>query len=157
MKISTDAVIVTATATTLSAAAYADGDCLGSKLTFTNAARKAGGSGVVNSVAIYDLTMEAEDIELILFDTDPSSTTFTDNSALDIHDTDMAMIMGFVDVDTYSGFADTQIGIPEGDTICLPFKCADGSRDIYGVMVGCAAVSYTATADLGVRLGITQF
>ena len=155
--ISQDAVLITATPATLSLTGYADGDCIGTKLTFTNAARAAGGSGIVNSAMLYDLNNQGVGIELALFDTDPSGTTFTDNAALDIVDADMPKLMGFIAVDTFSAFSDTQLGIPTpGDTISLPFKCASTTRDIYGVMVGTAAATYTATADLGVRLGIVQ-
>lgn len=154
-----DAVLITATPATLSTTGHVDGDCIGTKLTFTNAAREAGGSGVVNSVMLYDLNNVGVAVELVLFNTNTSgSTVFTDNAALDIADGDMDKIMGWTAIDTFSAFNDTQIGIPTpADHINFPFQCASTSRDIYGVMVGTASATYSATADLGVRLGIVQF
>jgi hypothetical protein len=72
------------TPTVSASPAYTSGDCIGGKMSFTGAALTAGGSGLIKSVVVNCKSAQTGAFDLILFDSDPSSSTFTDNSAIAI-------------------------------------------------------------------------
>jgi hypothetical protein len=150
------ATVVVEVTPTVSTSAYAAGDLIGTKLTFTDAARVAGGSGVVLSAALTDLDKQDKETDLILFDTNPSNTTFTDNAAFDVHDTDLLDVIGVVtfDVADYTDFSDNSVATDKN--LGIGFNLTSG-QDLYGALIARGTPTYSTTADaISTRIFVLQ-
>ena len=77
-------------AVTVQAAAYATGELVGGKLTLAGPFIKYG--GLIESVIITDLAKQSIGKDVVIFDANPSNTTFTENSALAIADADLVNV-----------------------------------------------------------------
>lgn len=139
------------TAITVEAAAYATGELLGGKLTFSNAL-PGNYRAVLRSVQLVDQANQKVDIDLVLFSSDPSGTTFTENSALDIADADLLKVVGRVSIDAadYVSFADNALATKEG--LALPIE--GKSNTFYGALVCRGAPTYAAVSDLQLTLAL---
>lgn len=134
---------------------YASGDLLGTKLTFAGAAKEGVGSGTIHTVVISDLDKESANVDLIIFNSNPSATTFSNNSALDIDDADLSKIACVISITTHATFNDNGVSYANG-TNCV-FEIADASTPtLYGALVVRATPTYTTAADITVRLSILQ-
>ena len=96
--------LITATPT-VDTSAYASGDLVGGKLTFTNALKSITGSGYLVSVIMMDQSAQAIDFDLVIFREDPTGTTFTDQAAFDVADADNSKIVAVVSLGSTSRFA----------------------------------------------------
>jgi len=132
--------------------AYASGDLLGSKLTLTGAYPDSPREPFLVSVAIQDLTAQNATIDVVIFDSDPDGTTFTNNSALDIADADLPKIIGVVQVSDYYAFADNSVGIASG--ISIAAKPLAGA-DLYACLVSRGTPTYAAN-ELSVSFGFVD-
>lgn len=136
-------------------AAYASGDLIGDQSPITlAAARYSGGSGIIYSVTIKDLSKQNAALKIVIFDSNPSNTTFTDNAALDINDADIDKIIGWIDVASsdYISFSDNSVATVKG--INLPFV-ASGSVNLYFCIISNGTPTYVAD-ELSVAFGISQ-
>lgn len=150
---------VTATPT-ISTSAYADGDALGDKLTFTAALQSSTATGYVISIMVTDLAGTTEDIDLVLFRTDPAATTFTDNAALDIADADLSKVMAVVNFGSANRFAFNDNGVKYVASLAIPVEgkttASALSRTFYGALVSRGTPTFAGTSDVSVTLGISQ-
>ena len=152
--------VLSATPTISTTPVYSTGDSVGGLLSFTNAVAYSGGSGVIENVLVKDLAKQNAELDLILFDTNPTNTSPSDNAALDVHDTDLATIITVINISVYAEFSDNSIGqsYPVGG---LPFKLTTGTT-LYGLLVNRTSTSpptvpqYSTTSDISVRLVIRQ-
>lgn len=120
---------------TVTAGAYSAGDVFGTKMTITDAANVTGRGGILCEVSMFDEGANGlvDTIDVFIFDDDPSGSTFTDNAALAIVDADGPKIVAAVQLD--QSF-DTGDGIYLAKTgLNIPYRCVDGSRDLYAVAV----------------------
>ena len=144
-------------APTVDLAVYAAGELIGAKLTFTNACRFASpqdpGSGLVISCVITDAAKQDVPLDLVLFDADPTNTTFTDQAAFAIDDADLGKVIGVVNVVTWHDFSNNSVGTAFNLTI--PFQIGT-ARNLFGALVSRGAPDFVATDDINVRLGIIQ-
>ena len=133
---------------------YASGDLMGGKLTLSNVIRVAGGSGILQEIAIHDLTNQKAALDVILFNSNPSTTTFTNNAALDVSDADLVRIIGHVSIlaSDYISFADNAVATKSG--LAMPVDVAAG-RDLYACVVSRGTPTYTAN-ELGIVFGFLQ-
>lgn len=140
---------------TIDTAIYASGDLVGGKLTFAGAAKEGVGSGTVHNVVIQDLDKESANYDVIIFNSNPTETTFQDQSPLDIADSDLSKVVCIVSVTTHATFADNGVSYANG-TNCV-FEIADASTPtLYAALVVRATPTYTTAADLTLRLSILQ-
>src|SRR4051812_1176333 len=97
--------------TVVDTAIYASGDLIGTKMTFAGLAGLSRTLKVL-SVLLVDEAKQSADIDLVLFSSDPTGTTFTNNAALDVADADMDKICGVITFRTadWFGFNDNSIG-----------------------------------------------
>ena len=131
--------------------AYTAGDAIGTKGTLTNACLSRSNRGEVRGVTINDLASQSADIDLVLFNADPTATTFTDNAALDIADADLSKITAVIPVTTHKTFADNSIS--QAKNIAYPFQC-NSSGTLYYALVARGTPTYAATTDVS---GILEF
>ena len=139
-------------ALTLSTAPYTAGDLLGTLLTCA-AARVAGQGLVILHVSATDLGLQDKPLDVVFFDSNPSATTFTDNSALDVADADLPKVVGFVNLGTanYADFADNSIATKPSVDL--------GANPASGTLWYCAVTRGTptyGTADLTLRVSVQQ-
>jgi hypothetical protein len=90
---------------------YGSGDLLGLKLSLGNPDTYNTQRPNLLSVVIQDLTKQKAALDVIIFDSDPTGTTFTNNSALDVDDADLPKIIGVVSVlaTDYVDFSDNAV------------------------------------------------
>lgn len=138
----------------ISTGIYASGDNIGGLLTIS-AATKDCRSGVIEAVTIADRDKEDAPIDIIFFDANPTATTFTDNDAQVLHDTDLFRIIGVVKLlaASYSDF--TLSSVVSSQNINFPFKLS-GSSILYACLVVRGTPTYTATTDLQLSVVIRQ-
>jgi hypothetical protein len=122
---------------------YSLNDLVGSKLTLTDAVPGAGGSSYLMGITIEDLSKQNGALDIVLFDSDPSGTTFTDNAAFDIADADLAKVIGFVSIAStdYSGFNDNSTAIK---TLINLLCQGNGSSNLYAAIVSRDTKTYVA-------------
>jgi hypothetical protein len=144
---------IAADAFAIGTAAYSAGDLVGSLLQFTGAARRPAAGGVIQTVAVADLAKQDAELDLILFNDNPSNTTFTDGATLDIDDADLDKIAGVLTVSDYADFNDNSVGTLR--SAGLAFDLASGTI-LRGALVTRGTPTYSGTADLSVVLGILQ-
>lgn len=145
-------------ALTVDTAAYATGELIGKhtggKLTFTNAFSGPGKGGRLVQVILTDDGAQSAAIDLVLFSSDPSATTFTDQSALDIADADLDKIIGIVSLAaaSYKAFADNSAIVATAG----PIDIVTDSGTLYGALVSRGSPDYVAATDLTLRLVIER-
>lgn len=136
------------------AGAYIAGDYIGMSsvpMTFANALRLPGGSGIVYSCVLIDRALQSKGLELWLFDS--TVTPPADNAAWTITDADAAKCIGVISLDTY--FASAANSITEAANIGLAFELPAGSVNLFGCLVSRGTPTY-ASLDITIKLGILQ-
>lgn len=141
-------------AQTVAASAHSAGDAVGGKVTIAGAASSDKSSGVIHSVVITDLAMQAGDYDVIFFSSNPSATTVTDDSALDIADADLPKIVCVVPVTVSASFADSGVSYSNG--VGCPFELANNSTSLYAAIVARSAPTYAGVSDVQIRVSILQ-
>lgn len=136
---------------TTASTSYTANDQLGTQLTFANAVRASGGSGVVQSATIIDKTLRIGAVDLLLFSA--SVTPASDNAAADFSDADMLSYLGRVPFPTpLTGASNYYADVP---FLGLGFSVA--ATSLFGCLVTRTSHSFFAAAgDLVVTLHIAQ-
>jgi len=83
---------------TVTAGGYTALDIVGGVQALANTQRVSGEASILQSVVIRDKAAQDQAFTLFFFNANPSNGTYTDNIALTIHDTDLAMCIGAVRV-----------------------------------------------------------
>jgi len=144
----------------VSGAAYATGDVIGDLSPITADVFRMEGnvnvpaSGVLQSIIIKDLSNQSLAIDVVIFDANPSATTFTDNSALTLADADAPKVIGVVSIvaSDYVAFAASSVATKTG--IGLPISTATGTK-IWFCLISRGAPTYVAD-ELSISFGILQ-
>ena len=152
MRISTDGLLIKKVPGSdigVNSTTYADGDLVGTKLTLIDMIPPRKG-GILQTVVLHDLDAQDASLILIIWDLDPSSTTFTNNSVLDIADADLPNVVAKVRISNldYDDFSDNSIG--EVDNLSIPLR----GNLLYAALVSDGATpTYTANG-LSMSLGL---
>lgn len=135
---------------TITAGAYAAKDAVGGEMTFANAVRLSGGSGIINSVVIVDEGDVKAGLELWLFHTTVAEAA--DNAAMDFTDSELLTCVGVIPISTgdYYSLADNGVGcVPR---VGLQFKCA--ATSLFGQLKCTGTPTFPSTDGLTVTLMI---
>lgn len=138
---------------TTAAGAYSVGDVVGTKMTIANAVLFSGGSGVIENIVINDKANVISNLDLVIFKSNPSASTFTDNAAYTVNVADWDKIAVAVNVDNVyaaAGNRTNQYCPPAG----IPFVAA--GTDLYAVLVCRTAFTLASATDLKLALTIRQ-
>lgn len=150
---STGTILLAATPTVSNGVAYASGDLIGTKMTF--------GSGIqeltqpfVSAVGLTDLDKQSAAMTLILFDGDPSGTTFTDNAVLDIADADLPKVIGTFAIAAagYAAFNDSSYFF-SGTASKVPLAMRGST--LYGCLLSGGTPTYTSTTAITLQLFVS--
>lgn len=132
----------------------ASGDNLGGKLTFTAACNSLRTlSGEIRNVIVVDQAKQSADMDLVIFNADPTGTTFTTNAALDVADADMAKVDAVIPITTHKTLSDN--GISTADSKAYSVHCTSGGV-LYGALVSRGTPTYAAASDLQVTIVVVQ-
>lgn len=140
---------------TISTSAYASGDCIGGLMTFVNAARISGGSGIVQAITVLDKTQaQRAAIDLLFFDR--SVTVAGDNAPVAMSDADMAYCLGVIPIGPYNT---AWPGTPLNSlstllNVGLPFVL--NGTDLYVQAVVRGTPTFAASTDLIFTMTILQ-
>ena len=118
----------------VTAGAYTAGDVFGVKMTLTDAARVSGGGGTISAISMFDEGANTTDdtIDVFIFSSDPSGSTFTDNAALAIVDADGPKIVGCAQLNTQFNTGDGNFQMVSG--LNMPYVCS-GTANLFAVAV----------------------
>lgn len=124
--------------------AYGDNDLVGTKLTIDGVLGPQG--MILVGVVLHDLTAQAAALDLVLFDANPSATTFTNNGALDIADADITKVAWIVPIAAtdYTTFADNAVAHVEG--LVMPIRPVNGKTIYACLRSNSATPTYDASA-----------
>lgn len=138
---------------TVDTAAYTIGDCIGGKLTLTDAVRVSGGSGVLQTITIVDSSNIKPALEIIIFNSNPNAATLTDGSAI-AFSTDVSKVIQRIPV--YTSDYTTVGGVAIATITPGMIVQAVGSANLYAALNAVAAHDFVAATDLQVKFGLLQ-
>lgn len=136
--------------------AYSSGDAVGGLLTFTGSLNKVAFSGTLVSVLLTDTSKQNANIDVIIFNANPTGSTITDNAAINIVAADVGKIIARVPIAAanYTSFSATSVPLVPAQVACLQLA-AEGVI-LYAAMVTTSTQTYAATTAISLRLGIVQ-
>lgn len=141
MKISYDTInpiYVSGATIGVDAAAYEDNDLVGDLITLESPFPEGKG-GFLMSLCLQDLTTSAAALECYIFDKYPVNTTFTDESALDIDDTDLTYLAAHFSIaaSDYLTLADNCLGYVKDLNIPLKSRESGQANSYSGNLWAC--------------------
>jgi hypothetical protein len=145
--------LVSVTPTVSTSPAYTSGDSVGAKQTIASAVRTSGGTGILQNLTVTDKGNQKAALEILIFDSDPTAGTYTDNGATALS-TDLAKVIA-------------RISVAATDYITIDSKAvakvavgqvvkASGSTSLYAVATTTSTPTYASTTDLTFKYGILQ-
>jgi len=146
----TDAFGVTTTA-------YAANDVVDTKITLSAVAARNGASlAIVNAKIVMAQSMPSTNPIFVLhiFNQDPSSSTFTDNSGIAVVEADAAYYAGAIDMTGYRRLA-SGVYVFDSGSVSLECQCASGADDLYAVLEIKSATTFAAD-EMHLHLTIEQ-
>lgn len=146
-----DLLTVSATPTVSASPDYSAGDAIGGLMTFAAITRLATGPGIIQNASIFCKVANTAQIDLLLFNANPTATTITDNAAFDLNSADFTKLIGAIPITEWIAAGTPCIGQSVGRG--QPIKAA-ASSTIYGVLVARGAVNLASTSDLTVTLQV---
>lgn len=132
---------------TVTAGAYTALDIVGGVQALANTHRVSGEAVVLQSVVIRDKAVQDQAMTLFFFNANPTNGTYTDNTALTIHDTDLAMCIGAVRVLAADYTPASANSVATVANIGLQLRSAATGMWVIAQCTG-TAPTYAATADL---------
>ena len=138
--------VVTVTPT-VTAGAYTALDIVGAIQTIANATRVSGEATILQSITVTDLAKQNVELTIFFFNANPANGTYTDNLALTIHDTDMAMCVGKVKVSAsdYSSAAASSVATVSNLALLL----TPAATSLIAIaQASSGAPTYASTSDL---------
>lgn len=139
---------------TCDTSAYATGELIGGKLTYTQALRK--GTGYIVGVIVTDLSAQASDLEVVIFNANPTGTTFTDQAAFDIADADITKVAGSVLFGSSNRFAYADNGVKTSFSPPIPLVSATGDGTFYAALISRGTPTFAASTDVKVIFLLSQ-
>lgn len=141
-------------APTVTAGGYVTGNVVGGLVSLATAARVNAGSGTVLSVLVTVKTALTAPFDVLFFDTNPTNSTFTDNSALAVNVADLPFLCGVAHcVDLVSG------GTPQilqAVNCGITFKLSAAATILYAVIVMRGAETLASTSAIQMTTVIAQ-
>ena len=140
---------------TVQAAAYAAGNCMGTGyMTFAALARANDKTGYIQAATVFSKAAQTAALDLILFGTAPTNSTFTDKSALALAAADLPFVFGVVHISDWTNLGTP--GFAQAGNLAIPYRPVSGGTAVYGVLVARAAITPASTSDITVGLRAPQ-
>jgi len=136
---------------TITAGIYVAGDAVGGLLTFANAARVTGGSGVIKNVIIHDDAGQDDEMELWLFNA--TYTAIADGDPWDISQADARKLIAIVTTSNGAWFA---TGTESAAVIEASQAYTLVGTSMFGQLVCRGTPTFAATDDITVTIALMQ-
>ena len=136
---------------TVTAGAYSAGDAVGGLLTFANAARVAGGGGVIKDAIFLDDAGQDAAMELWLF-----SVTFTamaDNAAWNPSSADLRNLVAIIPTSSGAWY---DAGTESAAMVEIAQRYDLDGTSMFGQLVTRGTPTFAATDDISVMIGLLQ-
>ena len=152
--------LITVTPTVSSSSTDAAGDLLFDSIEIPNAVTVPGGSGILQSVAIFSQDENLPAIDLLFYqvtqDFGTAGTAIT--GTMTVAEADAAILLGHVSITNWTILANADAHLATKTNIGLVLKAASGTASIYmaGIIRSVAAGAWGATDDIDIRLGIMR-
>lgn len=141
-------------APTVTAGAYTTGQVVGGLVSLSGATRINAWSGTIQQVMITVKTALTAPFDVLFFDTNPTNSTFTDNSSLAINVADLPFLCGVAHcTDLVSG------GTPQilqANNLGIIFKLSASATTLYAVIVIRGGETFASTSAIGMSVLIAQ-
>ncbi len=137
--------------TVTTGSAYASGNAVGTLLTFSNAVRNAQWGGIIQSASVIDKSGQSVPYDLILFTSNPSSTTVTNKSAVAVAGADAFKMLPPIQ---FSGIVLGAASTNGIISVNPSNMFVASTTDIYGILVTRGAPTYSGASDIRVTLYI---
>ena len=134
---------------TVTAGAYSAGDAVGGLLTFANAARVAGGGGVIKDLIILDDAGQDAELELWLFNA--TITAMADNAAWAPSEADLRKLVAIISTSDGAWFA---AGTPSAARVEASQRYDLTATSMFGQLVTRGTPTFAATDDVTAIVGL---
>lgn len=151
-KTGADVYVTQVTPTVSSSPAYSTGDCIGSKMTFATMARTSGGGGVIQAAKIYCKSLQTFACDLLIFNADPTASTFTDNAALAVNSADINKLVAVLHISDWTALG-AAVSMAQFLNAGAPFDLSSGTT-LYAVLVARSTPTLSTTSDITVELNV---
>ena len=139
----------------IQAASYVPNDLVGGKMELKDVVKHVGGGGVIQSLVLTDKSPQGRTVDVVLFDSDPINTTFTERAPFDLADADVTKTIGVIrcanKIDLTPG---PMVGVVRD--LAMPFVLPAGGTSLFVAMVLRQAATYLSTSDLTLRFNILE-
>ena len=132
---------------TCEAAAYATGDLVGGKLTLTS----LGDDGLITGARITSKSLQTCFFDIILFNDNPSGSTFTENGAFDVADADLSKVLGVLHLNDVSALSGASVHQMIGNPLSYVLT---GATTGYAAIVIRGAPTFASTSDLSLSIRV---
>lgn len=144
--------IITETPTVTATPDYSDGDSIGGVLSVRTPTPTA--AQYLSSITISSKAAISVGIDALIFNANPSASTFTDNSTASVHANDAAKLIGsvsFADDGWIAGGTPVVQSVPNANVPVLP-----ASTIVYVALVARGTINLGSTSDLTVHFGFLE-
>ncbi len=135
---------------------YASGDVYGDKTTLTNAMRVTSGGGVLGAVSLTDSDDISPEFQILLWDSDPTNTTWTDNSPPTINVNDLPKLLAKIPIVTADWTSIGGFAFAHLRNLNIPVR-ANGSAHLYLVLIASAVINVATAGHLKIRLHFVRY
>lgn len=152
-------ITLTSAQTVTASSAYATGNAVGGLITLTSAARVSGASGatgtsgLIESVVVNSKSAQTTQMDLVIFNANPTGTTCTDKTAIAVAAADFDKILGVAHVTDWTNLGTPSVG--QAQNLAMPYALTSNTT-LYGCLVTRATPTFTATTDISVALRVIR-
>lgn len=131
---------------TVSLDEYSIGDCIGGKIKLANLVRVNNATAKLKRLLIKDASGSAPQFNILVFSSDPTAATLTDN-AVAVLSTDLSKLIAVIPVVTedYETIDSTSLADKLLEDVYIQ---SIGGRDVYIALIATATVTFSAASDL---------
>lgn len=144
-------IISAATALTVTASAYTSGNCMGGKITIANIARANDITGRLTKLVMQSKSLQTFAFDVVLFNADPSASTFTDRGTFDVVAADWNKVIGVVHVSDWTALGATRSSA-QALGLNIPFSPVSGARTLYAAIAVRSTPTPASTSDFSLLL-----
>lgn len=134
----------------LDTAAYAAGEVLFTDMVLAKAARADAGIATLISISGHDLGKQSMAFDILFFNSEPATGTYTINGAFTLHDTDAPLFVGHVNIVANDYAAAAASSVFTKRNIGLQMECLTGD-DLYVIGVTRNTPDYVAATDMKIN------
>lgn len=138
----------------ITAGVYHANDVIGGIMEIPLAARSAGKPVTLISLVINDKTLQAPALQLWFFTANPAAGTYTDNAALTVHATDLALCCGVISTGDGAWYAAAANGVFTFPWVGL--KCKPSGTSLFCIARVTGTPTFASVSDLTFRFAFDQ-